>query len=71
MVVTSVRGLKNREKIYQMLDEFESLKENYNERHTVERCFAGEDTYRKLVTRYEKLQDTYFHGVQIHGIFDD
>jgi hypothetical protein len=59
IIKPNIRGLRNREKIYLMLDEFESLEEIYKERHTVERCFAWEDTYRKLVTRYEKLQSTF------------
>ncbi len=53
------RGTKSREKIYQTLDDFELLEDIYKERHTVERCFAWEDVYRKLVIRYEKLQSTF------------
>ena len=55
----NLRGLKDREKIYAILDEFESLKPIYKERYRVERCFAWEDNYRKLVIRYEKLQCTF------------
>jgi hypothetical protein len=59
IIKPNIRGLKNREKIYLILDEFESLKEIYKERYKIERCFAWEDTYRKLVIRYEKLQCTF------------
>jgi hypothetical protein len=50
---------KSREKRYKRLDEFENVKHIYNERHKMERCFAWEDKYRKLVTRYERLQSTF------------
>ena len=50
---------KDRGKIYAILDEFEPLKPIYKERHNIERCFAWEDTYRKMVIRYEKLQCTF------------
>lgn len=55
----NIRGLKKREKIYALLDEFESLEDIYQERHKIERCFAWEDVYRKLVIRYERLQATF------------
>ena len=48
-----------REKRYSMLDDFEEVKSIYNERIKIERCFAWQDTYRKLVMRYEKLQCTF------------
>lgn len=53
------RGTKDREKIYQRLDEFEELKDVYEQRYKIERCFAWEDTYRKTVIRYERLQSTF------------
>lgn len=53
------RGTKSREKIYQALDEFELLEDVYKERYKMERCFAWEDTYRKLVIRYERLQEVH------------
>ena len=31
----------------------------YQQRMTIERCYAWEDTYRKLVIRYEVLQVTF------------
>lgn len=53
------RGIKNQEKIQKILEEFKSLESIYKERHNIERCFAWEDTYRKLAVRYEKLQSTF------------
>ena len=37
---------------------FEKVKDIYTLRHTVERGFAWEDKYRKLVIRYERLEAT-------------
>lgn len=45
-----------REKRYLILSEFEPLEHIYKERHKMERSFAWEDKYRKLVIRYERLQ---------------
>jgi hypothetical protein len=59
VIKPNIRGLKNKEKIYLRLDEFELLEDIYKERYKIERCFAWEDTYRKLVIRYEKLQCTF------------
>lgn len=59
VIKPNLRGLKDREKIYGILDEFEEIKDIYKERHKMERCFAWEDVYRKLVIRYEKLQCTF------------
>ena len=53
------RGLKDRTKIYKQLDNFEKYKDIYEQRYIIERCFAWEDKYRKLVIRYEKLQCTH------------
>jgi hypothetical protein len=53
------RGTKDREKINKILNEFALLESIYKERYKIERCFAWEDTYRKLVTRYEKKQCTF------------
>jgi hypothetical protein len=39
-------------------DFFEEYRDVYKTRFTIERCNAWEDTYRKLVTRYEKLKST-------------
>jgi transposase len=53
------RGLKDRTKIYKHLDNFERYKHIYERRYIIERCFAWEDKYRKLVIRYERLQATH------------
>ncbi len=59
VIKPNTRGLKNQEKLNEMLDAFAEHQEIYLERYKVERCFAWEDTYRKLVIRYEKLQATF------------
>lgn len=48
------RGTKDAEKIQQRLETFRD--DLYTERYKVERVFAWQDTYRKLVIRYERLQ---------------
>lgn len=55
----NIRGLKDREKIHRILYEFEAIEFIYKERYKIERCFAWEDKYRKLVVRYERLQSTF------------
>lgn len=55
----NLRGLKDREKIEKIFDDFETIEFIYKERYKIERCFAWEDTYRKLVIRYERLQSTF------------
>jgi hypothetical protein len=59
VIKPNIRGLKDRERFYEKLNDFEKLKDIYNERYKVERCFAWEDSYRRLVTRYDKLQSTF------------
>jgi len=59
VIKPNLRGLKNKTRINEILDEFEPHKDIYDQRYIIERCFAWEDTYRKLVTRYEKLQCTF------------
>lgn len=49
----------NDEKRYALLDGFEEIKSVYKERYRIERNFAWKSKYRKLVTRYEKLQCTH------------
>ena len=53
------RGIKNTEKINELRDAFEPYRAIYKERYRIERSFAWEDVYRRLVTRYEKLQCTH------------
>lgn len=55
----NLRGLKDQEKIDRILYDFETMEFIYKERYKVERCFAWEDKYRKLVIRYERLQSTF------------
>ena len=59
VIKPNIGARKDREKIYQILNEFETVKHIYKERYRIERCFAWEDTYRKMVIRYEKLQCTF------------
>ena len=54
----NLRGLRDKEKINHILDEFEEKKPIYKERYKIERCNAWQDKYRKVVIRYEKLQST-------------
>lgn len=58
VIKPNVRRAKQ-EKINQRFEDFDPLENIYQERYVIERCFAWEDTYRKLVTRYEKLQSTF------------
>ncbi len=51
--------LKDQEKRYKILDEFEKVEHIHKERYKIEKSFAWEDKYRKLVTRYETLQSTF------------
>lgn len=59
VIKPNLRGLKNQKKINLILDNFEAVEDIYKERVAIERFFAWEDTYRKLVIRYEKLQCTH------------
>ena len=56
VIKPNLRGMKNQDKIEMKLDDFDLLLDIYKERFKVEKCFAWEDTYRKLVIRYERLQ---------------
>lgn len=51
------RGTKDEGKLTEMYEEFDE--ETYKERFKIERTFAWQDTYRKLVIRYEKLECTH------------
>lgn len=59
VIKPNFRGLKDQTKRHKRLDDFELVENVYKERITIERCFAWEDKYRKLVIRYEKLQSTF------------
>lgn len=51
------RNTKDPIKLEQMFEGFDE--EIYKERFIVERCFAWQHVYKKLVIRYERLQETY------------
>ena len=51
------RGTKDQEKLTEMYENFNG--DIYKERLKIERTFAWQDTYRKLVIRYEKLECTH------------
>lgn len=51
----NIRNLKDREKIDARWEAFEPYRDIYKERYKIERSFAWEDVYRKLVIRYERL----------------
>ena len=51
------RGTKDEAKLEAMYGDFNEP--IYKLRFTVEKTFAWQDTYRKLVTRYEKLEATH------------
>lgn len=53
----NVRGTKDEEKKELMFADFNEAV--YRERIKIERCFAWQDKYRKLVIRYEKLTATH------------
>ena len=59
VIKPNLRGLKDETKINARLDAFEQVKDIYDQRYAIERCFAWEDTYRKLAIRYETLQATF------------
>lgn len=50
---------QSEERIEQRREEFEPYRDIYKQRVTIERCFAWEDVYRRLVIRYERLQCTH------------
>ena len=56
VIKPNLRGLKNEARRNKRLDEFAVIENVYKKRIIVERLFAWEDSYRKLVIRYEKLQ---------------
>lgn len=68
------RNTKNPEKIKALFTGFR--KDIYNERFKIERSWAWEDTYRKLVIRYEKLaiihlgfQNLAFSLINLRNLF--
>jgi len=59
VIYPNPRNVKNPDKLTCLFSEFESYRNIYKLRYKIERSFAWEDTYRKLVIRYEKLQATH------------
>lgn len=59
VIKPNLRGTKNQKKREKRLNAFDAIEKIYKERFTIERCFAWEDKYRKLVIRYETLQSTF------------
>lgn len=59
VIKPNFRNTKDKEIIHRRTRAFEKLKTTYALRHTVERGFAWEDKYRKLVIRYERLEATF------------
>jgi len=57
IIKPNIGNTKDEEKIARKYSEFNE--DIYKERVVVERCFAWQDTYRKLVIRYEKLKATH------------
>ena len=59
VIKPNFRNTKDKKIIAQRTRAFKKLEAIYKLRHTVERGFAWEDKYRKLVTRYEILEATF------------
>lgn len=57
MIKPNRRGTKDEAKLEMMYADFNE--QIYQQRFTIERTFAWQDTYRKLVIRYEKLEATH------------
>jgi hypothetical protein len=55
----NLRGTKDQMKIASAWEVFEPYLVIYKERYKIERVFAWEDVYRRLVIRYERLQCTH------------
>lgn len=51
------RGTKDEEKLTEMYEDFNE--EIYKQRFKIERTFAWQDTYKRLVIRYERLEATH------------
>ena len=55
----NLRGTKDQRKIDAAWEAFEPYRGVYKERYKIERLFAWEDVYRRMVIRYERLQATH------------
>lgn len=58
IVKPNMRNTKDKKKIIRRKRAFKKIATLYTTRHTIERGFAWEDKYRKLVIRYERLEAT-------------
>jgi len=72
------RWIKDQKLLNAVLDQFEKVEHIYKKRHAIERTFAWQDTYRKLVIRYEKLQCTFlgfrylaYSMINLRGFFNE
>ena len=59
VVKPNFRNTKNKKIIKRRTKLFKKVEKTYKLRHAVERGFAWEDKYRKLVIRYERLEATF------------
>jgi transposase len=59
VIKPNFRNTKDKRIIQERTKAFEKVKGIYILRHTIERSFAWEDKYRKLVIRYERLESTF------------
>lgn len=59
VIYPNQRNIKDPDKLAYLFSTFEPYRDIYKLRYKIERSFAWEDTYRRLVTRYERLQATH------------
>lgn len=59
IIKPNFRNTKDKKIVGERTEAFKLLEGTYILRHVVERGFAWEDKYRKLVIRYERLQATF------------
>lgn len=59
VIKPNCRKTVNPSKLETLANMIEADRDIYKERYKIERCFAWEDVYRKLVIRYERLQCTH------------
>jgi hypothetical protein len=53
------RGSKKEEVLHAQFERFDPVEKIYKGRFVIERSFAWEDTYRRLVIRYDRLKETH------------
>lgn len=53
------RGTKDEAKLHAQFEAFDSIQQHYKKRHHIERTYAWEDTYRRLVIRYETRHEIH------------